>query len=249
MISLVTGTLRSGKTLYTVGRIVDHLAKGGILYTNIDLEPEIIAKVIRKRFRRIMQPDQIRFVDLAGDKSWHQRIDVWGVPGEHILACFDEIHLFFNARDWMKTQALHADMLSFISQSGKAGIDIIFIAQVASTLEAQFRKQCEWEFICRNMRDVRIPILGTLPINRMLLIQKHNQSEAVVDRGLVRYDRGLFGCYKTLSFLDTQMREAEKNTPRVGFRKLKRAPLISKQGLASLLVTLLGALIYWKIHK
>lgn len=238
MISLVTGKIGSGKTLHSLGLIVVHLSKGLTVYTNIALDFDEIAKLVARRYRKILVPAQLVYVDLVGNPSWQEQI-IWGQPGAHVLCVWDEIHLFFNARDWAKTQKFHASMLSFLSQSRKACVDVIFIAQVSTTLEKQFRVQCEWEFYCRNLKDIPIPFFGALPINRMLLVQKDNESDKAISRKVLPYDRGLYPCYDTRSFLDAEMREAAENVQRIGRYPLKRVPPLSRKQFYALLVTIL----------
>jgi hypothetical protein len=239
MISLVTGKIGSGKTLYCVGMIIRHIAQGGTVYTNIRLNWVAVALIIVQRFRRIAERDQLRELDLAECEKWHDSIE-WGSPGSPVLVVLDEIHLFFNARDWAKTSAIHRPMLSFLSQSRKTDTDVVFIAQVATTLEKQFRVQCEWEYYCRNIKDIHVPLFGTLPLNRMLLVQKDVETDKATRRQILRYDRGLWKCYDTRSFLDAQMREAEKNAVRIPRRKLKRAPLLSRAAAWSIFLGILA---------
>jgi len=247
MISLVTGKIGSGKTLHCVGLILRHLAKGGTVYTNVDLVFSELARMARKRYRVILERDQLRTIDLVDCAEWHKVLE-WGTPDLPVLVVLDEIHLFFNARNWNKTQTLHGDMLSFLSQSRKACVDVVFIAQVATTLEKQFRVQCEWEFYCRNVRDIQVPIFGTLPMNRMLLVQRDMETEKPMRRQLVRYDRDLFPCYDTRSMLDAQMRTAAEGTKRQPPRKLKRVPLLSVAAAWSLFLGVLAGLtsLAWK---
>jgi len=226
MISLLTGKIGSGKTLHAVGLIVRHIARGGTVYTNVQLNWDRLALVVRKRYRKIAERDQLRSIDLVSCAEWHAILE-WGDPSLPVLVVLDEIHLFFNARDWAKTAALHRDMLSFLSQSRKACVDVVFIAQVATTLEKQFRVQCEWEFYCRNVKDIAVPLFGTLPLNRMLLVQKDVETDKPMRRQLLRYDRELFPVYDTRSFLDATMRNASNGRPRIAPRKLKRVGLLS----------------------
>jgi SpoVK/Ycf46/Vps4 family AAA+-type ATPase len=228
MICLVTGKIGSGKTLHCVGMAVKHLAKGLTVYTNIRLDFEELARVVRIRHRRRILPEQVQYMDLVDDDAWHKAIK-WGVQGAPVLVLLDEIHLFFNARDWAKTATLHRSMLSFLSQSRKAHVDVVFIAQVASTLEKQFRVQCEWELYCRKLKDIPIPIFGNLPINRMLLVQKDMESEKPISRKVVPYDSGLWKCYDTCSFLDAEMRGASDGAERVQPLTLEKIPLVPRQ--------------------
>jgi len=244
MIQLVTGKIGSGKTLHCVGRIVEHVARGGTVYTNVFIEPAALSKLIRKRYRRIVEPDQVRPLDLAECASWHDAIE-WGTPELPVLVVLDEIHLFFNARDWRKTQEVHEAMLSFLSQSRKAAVDIIFICQSASTLEKQFREQCEAEFYCRSLREMHLPVLGKIPLNRILFVQRDYASGTVLRRQLLPYDRALFPVYDTRSFLDAAMREAAAKAVRIPPRRLKRVPLVTWRTVAACGALLLAAVFFF----
>jgi len=237
MIQLVTGTIGSGKTLYCVGRAVDAVAEGLTVYSNIRLNFEEIAAVVLKRNRRIIRPEQVRFIDLIDQKNWHEVIS-WGSPGAHVLVILDEVHLFFNARDWSKTQKEHSEMLSFLSQSRKACVDVIFIAQVAATLEKQFRVQCEEEIYCRSLRTISIPILGTMPFNRMLLVRRDGQTNNPLSRSIKSYDKDLWPCYDTLSFLDRTMTEASDSRTRLSRYKLARPVVFTRSRIVGALVAL-----------
>lgn len=238
MIRLVTGVVGSGKTLHSVGWAVEALADGRTIYTNIELNHQAISDLIRRRYRVIIEPDQIREVDLIADPNWHDNIE-WGVDGYPVMVLLDEIHLWFNARDWSKTQKLHGDMLSFLSQSRKADVDVVFIAQVAGQLEKQFRDQCEWEFYFRALKSIKIPVLGVLPFNKVIMVQRNKENDKAISRSIHGYDKSLFGCYQTKSFLDAKMRSAAENHVRIPRRNLKRVPLISTSHLYALLITAL----------
>ena len=238
MISLFTGKIGSGKTLRAVGEIVKHLAKGGFVYTNIELIFLEVQRLCRVRHRVVIQPEQLRSLAIEDVSRWHESIE-WGVPGHPVLIVLDEIHLFFNSRDWAKTQALHKDMLSFLSQSRKACVDVVFICQAASTLEKQFRVQSEWEFYCRNVKDIRVPFLGTVPMNMMLCVKKDVENDKAVDRTFSSYDKALFPLYDTRAFLDQQMREAAEGAQRLAPLKLERVPLIPRRVVWSFFVALL----------
>jgi len=225
MIALVTGKIGGGKTLFCVGRIVKHLAKGGYVFTNIDLNWEALADLCKRRFRVRIKPEQLRRVDPKEHPDWHNHID-WGVFGFPVLVVLDEIHLFFNAREWAKTAKNHTDLLSFLSQSRKAAVDVLFICQVATTLEKQFRVQSEVEYSLKKLSDIHVPFLGTLPLNRMLLVTKDNADDpgrtAILRRQLLPYDKALFPVYQTAAFLDRHMEQAAANVQRLAPLKLER---------------------------
>lgn len=247
MITLVTGKIGSGKTLYTVGEIVKHVGRGGLVFSNIEIVHAELVKVVSKRFGVVPLPEQVRKINLVEDQAWHKQI-LWGTPDLPVLVVLDEIHLFFNARDWAKTQALHRDMLSFLSQSRKACVDVMFIAQVATTLEKQFRVQCEWEFYCRNLSDIQLPLVGRLPFRRLLLVQRDQESDKPVNRFLRKYDTELFPVYDTRAFLDGAMQQAAEVVDRFEGYKLERARPAAGSG--RLLLGMAGAaLVAFLLHR
>lgn len=247
MICLVTGKIGSGKTLHCVGLIAAHLSKGLTVYTNINLVFTEIQRYVRLRYRRLIVEDQIQYVDLAANDRWNEQIE-WGSPGEPVLVVWDEIHLFFNARDWSKTQKLHAQMLSFLSQSRKADVDVMFIAQAAATLEKQFRLQCEWEYYCRKLKDIPIPIFGSLPINRMLIVQKDMESDKAISRKVVPYDSRLWPSYDTRSFLDAEMRDAAGRVARRKAVQLEKIPLIPRNVAVAFLLAVVAVVCRYTLY-
>lgn len=238
MIQLITGKIGGGKTVLAVEMMFDHLLKGGTVCTNIILIwPEVVKLGLRRRGVEIRK-EQYIYVDLnEDDKPWHMKI-VWGTRRTPVKVFLDEVHLFFNSRDWQKTAQLHRDMLSFLSQSRKACVDVTFIAQVASTLERQFRVQCEWEIYVRNFKDIKIPIFGTLPFTRMLVTRKDNETNYVAQRDVRSYPVQIFPLYDTLEMLDSAMQDKAKGMKRVDALNLKR---VSRKDRKAILARLLAA--------
>lgn len=233
MIRLVTGPLRGGKTSYCVSLAIQHLAKGGTVFTNIAFNFDECAKLIAIRYRVVIIPQQIVQVDLVKDKDWTKSIK-WGKLGHSVLCLWDEIHLHFNSRKWAETQKLYADMLGFLSQSGKCFVDIIFICQVGSQLEKQFRDQCELEFYCRAVNTITIPFFGKLPLNKMLLVERDKNTDKALSRVLIGRDKAIWKCYDSFSFLDANMIEASATMDRIEHYKLERIPLVSRSVWISL---------------
>lgn len=229
MIALITGKIGGGKTLHAVGEIVRHLAKGGTVCTNIDLVWDELCLVCLERYRVYLQPEQLRMIDLKDDKGWHVAVP-FGMPSGSVLVVLDEIHLFFNARDWASTQKQHRDLVSFLSQSRKVHVEVRFLCQSATTLEKQFRLQCEFEYYMRNVKDIKIPLLGTLPMNRLLMVTRDNakdSSSKPLAHELVKYDKRLFRCYNTYALLDDHMIQLVEDHERVGLIPLRRRPILS----------------------
>lgn len=248
MVSLHTGKMGSGKSHEAASKIVLKLSRGGYVYTNIRLNFDSVAELVRLRHRRRIRPEQIRYIDLIDDERWHQAIE-WGVQGEPVLLVLDEIHLWFNARDWAKTEKLHRGMLDFLSQTRKAAIDIVFICQSATLLEKQFRVQAEWEFYFRSFQDIYVPIFGKLPFRLRLMVQKDVENDKVIRRKIGSYDRAIFGTYDTAAMLSKQMQEREAQVKRLEPLRLERVPFFSRRTKIGFWVTLVLMIVIFYITK
>src|SRR5688572_28079824 len=119
MIQIVTGKLGAGKTLYCVMLMFDALVKGRTVATNIAVVFEELAALALRLHGVRLRPEQVVTVNPEKDPNWHKVIP-WGVAGHPVEVFLDEIHLFFNARDWQKTHADARSLLSFLTQSRKA---------------------------------------------------------------------------------------------------------------------------------
>lgn len=222
MIQLITGKIGGGKTVLAVEKMFNHMLDGGTVVSNIDLVWAEVVKLGLKRKGRHIQREQYQRLDLNDDSTpWHHQIP-WGTRDCPVHVYLDEVHLFFNSRDWQRTAQLHRDMLSFLSQSRKACVDVTFIAQVASTLERQFRVQCEWEIYVRNFKDINIPIFGRIPFQRMLVTKKDNETNYVAERIVRGYPQDIFPLYNTLDMLDDAMRDKAAHAVIVEQRKMSR---------------------------
>jgi hypothetical protein len=229
MIEFVTGKIGSGKTIYAVKRIVDHIALGGTAVTNIDFIWDDVYSYLYKYKGVFAKPEQLISLDVNKNPNWDQEIP-WGVPGHHVLAVWDEVQLFNNARDWKKTQMEQGRMLSFLTQSRKACVDVIFIAQAAATVEKQFRLQAQFEHYIINSSQLSLGPLGTFPKWMNFYVRHKNDMESreVLESNYGTYDKRLFPLYDTRSMLDTDMRERKLNARMVKRIKLQRRPLISR---------------------
>lgn len=229
MIEFVTGKIGSGKTIYAVKRIVNHLSKGGTAVTNIDFIWENVQRYLLKYCGVYALPEQLISLDVNKNPSWDQEIP-WGVPGSHVFAVWDEVQLFNNARDWKKTQTEHGRMLSFLTQSRKACVDVMFIAQSASTVEKQFRLQAQFEHYIINSSQLSLGPLGSFPkwMNFYVRHKKDMESRAVVESQAGSYDKKLFPLYDTRSMLDTDMRERKEDATFIERLELKKKSLIPR---------------------
>jgi hypothetical protein len=206
MIKVVTGKLGAGKTLYCVSEIMELLRSGRVVCSNILLDEAHIARVLAQTYGLRMRPKQLRFLDVEATPDWHKEIP-FGSRAEPVAVYLDEIHLFFNARDWAETDKSRRGLLSFLTQSRKAGVDVTFIAQEITTVEKQFRALAEYEYYIQPLSHVALGWLGSLPINGFLVIVKDAYNGTFQKRLWRTYKKAFFGCYDTCAMLDSRMRD------------------------------------------
>lgn len=221
MIQIITGKLGAGKTLYSVMLIFDQLVKGRTVATNVKVEfDELYALALRLHGVKLKR-EQLVDIDPERNPNWQKEIP-WGVVGAPVFVVLDEVHLFYNARDWQKTHVTARGMLSFLTQSRKAACDITFICQDIKTVEAQFRALAEWELYVASSDHLPLGILKSLPWKCFIVAQRDATHGYLLRRIWRKYDKRFFKCYGSFTFLDAEMNELAASIVRVAPYKLER---------------------------
>lgn len=223
MIQILTGKIGAGKTLHAVTFLYEALCQGRTVCTNIELVYAKLAELALKEKGVLIQEEQIIILDLNEIKEWQHEVP-WGITGSPTLVALDEVHLFFNSRDYAKTDKDHRSMLSFLSQSRKACVDVLFIAQVASQVEKQFRNQAKNEIAIMDFCDMYLPLVGKVPLRQNILVTRDLDTGSVMRKERRDYPKKFFGTYNTLAFLDDEMKEmsmGKQNNPPRKLQKLR----------------------------
>lgn len=210
MIQIITGKLGAGKTLYTVMEMFDSLCLGRICVTNIAVNWPAMVEAARRLRRVHLREEQLIRLDPGTDANWQESIPFGSLNG-FVEVYLDEIHLFFNARDWAKTNSESKGLLSFLTQSRKARVNVTFIAQEASTVEKQFRVLAEWEKYIVNSDHMPLGILGKFPFKFFIIVQRDAQNSCVLKRTYRGYDKRFFKLYGSYTFLDAEMNNLAAN--------------------------------------
>jgi len=221
MISYITGVLGAGKTFHGVRLAMDHLAKGGTVVTNVECCFERIQKMIALRSKVFIQQDQLRVFDPETTPEWESVIP-WGESEGVVLVLLDEAQLFYCSRDWAQTAAANKRLLSFLSQSRKAGVDVIWITQEGENVDKQFRVLAEWELAIVSTAHLPLGWIGKLPFRAYIVKHVSAKSRNVVSRKWWSYDKWLFGLYRTDSFLSGRMQELSEGVERVTRRDVPK---------------------------
>jgi hypothetical protein len=227
MISYVTGTLGAGKTFHSVRLGCRHLAKGGTVVTNVECDYSHIRAMIARRDGVWIQPEQLRVFDPEKTPQWEMEIP-WGEAEGNVLVILDEAHLFYNSRDWAQTAANNRRLLEFLTQSRKAGVDVIWITQEGANVDKQFRVLAEWELAIVSTAHLPLGFLGKLPFRAYCVKKVSSRGNYLVHKEWFRYSKYLFGAYKTDSMLSQRMRDLAQTVERCGFLKLQRVTVRQK---------------------
>lgn len=150
-ISVYCGELGGGKTLSAMGEMFNVWDRSGVVATNVD----IIWEGCKHYGRHVRGWDyDDRQVMILDDKKI-ERFHANTPPGSLIV--LDETHLWFNARDWQKTQR---ELLNFMTQARKQNNDVIFITQHEDNIDKQFRRLIRFYWRFMDSSRTVIPNLG-----------------------------------------------------------------------------------------
>jgi hypothetical protein len=217
MIAIYEGKIGGGKTYLAVCRILAHLAKGGTVFTNVELRLEGVAAWMRQVHGLELEPEAVRFLDESESWDFHKYLKA----GREIntLCVIDEAHLWFNARDHAVTAATKRELITFLSQSRKLKVDVIFIVQAAENLDAQFRRLAQEIWRMKDLQRFRIPLLNiAYPWPHTLAFRLDNGNFQVMEKKLLRREQMIYDSYNTNALL----RPVEFAGEVQGVRQLKR---------------------------
>lgn len=217
MIAIYEGKIGGGKTYLAVCRILAHLAKGGTVFTNVELKLDGVAKWMREVHGLELDPEAVRFLNESESWDFHKYLRAG--DGMNTLCVIDEAHLWFNARDHAVTAATKRELITFLSQSRKLKVDVIFIVQAAENLDAQFRRLAQEIWRMKDLQRFRIPLLNiAYPWPHTLAFRLDNGNMQVMEKKLLRRDEAIYESYNTNALL----RPVEFAGEVQGVRELKR---------------------------
>lgn len=225
MIQIVTGKLGAGKTLFTVMLLFEALCAGKTVCTNIAVNWDELAKLARLSKRRLLDPAQLVKINPETDRNW-QEIIPFGRIDAPVEVYLDEIHLFFNSRDWSKTNTESKGLLSFLTQSRKAGVNVTFIAQEITTVEKQFRVLAEWELYIFSSDHIPLGFLGKCPFKFFVVSQRDAQNSLLLKKTMKAYSKRFFKLYGSFTFLDSEMNALAAKAVYADQKRLAKVPLV-----------------------
>lgn len=132
----VTGSLGSGKSLISVSKIQDKLAKGCPVATNLELRLFNMPRVgkMARKTRVYRLPDKPSVQDLEIIGRGNQTYD----ESRNGLLVLDECGTWLNTRTW--NDKSRQPVLDWFLHARKLGWDIIFLVQNISLVDKQARE-------------------------------------------------------------------------------------------------------------
>lgn len=217
MITIVQGVVGGGKTIFAVEETIRRISEGGHVYTNVDMDEAQCRGYVMRKHKRYLKRGLIRKLpETENIRTWVDFID-FGSVEDPILVVLDEAQMFWNSRDWAKTAKAEGEnpMLSFLTQSRKAGVDVMVISQDAGNIDKQFRVLAQSVVTARNMAHMKLPIFGISLKGFILYTWMETATRSIFKSRWWRIDKGLFKCYKTEAFLDSIMQEMAETKGRL----------------------------------
>lgn len=193
MIEIFQGRIGGGKTYNAVVRIASHLARGGHVFTNVELNWEGLKRLCEKSFRVRIKEEQLHFLDREQIPLVHQHISA-GDMSLPVLVVVDEAQLWFNARNWSKTSE---DLLTFLTQSRKVAVDVIFITQAATNIDKQFRVLCQYIWAFKDLQK----FISWCPVAMIVCLQFDQDAKFLLKSYFIRKRKLVFEAYNTNALL------------------------------------------------
>lgn len=183
----ITGKQGGGKTYYSVTRIVEELAKGRVVYSNIKLNWEKVGPYFKSIGLTVPASNYRQFQDLS---MWHREIN------EGCAVFLDEVQLYYNNRDFKETDKRSRELLEFIPQARKNGVYLAFITQHESNVDTQFLRQAAAYYRCQNLQAYPF-IKAFIPLSLGLINVVKPDGKTVVERIWMRRKKLYFDFYDT----------------------------------------------------
>lgn len=198
MIEIFEGRLGGGKTYSAVARALVHLSRGGHVYTNVDLNLEGCRAYCAKYYKVEIEDSQVTFFAIEEIETVHLRLRS-GTRDCPVLVILDEAQLWFNSRDWNKT---NRDFLTFLTQSRKVSVDFIFISQSMLNIDKQFMRLVQYIWKFKDMQRLKLPVFGIMwPFPQIFAGQYDYDGKTLLFGEWIWKNKDVFAAYNTNALL------------------------------------------------
>lgn len=167
MVYVVQGKLGSGKSYDCVRLAIDHLRHGGIVASNIALDPVAIGRGIGRSLRA----GQYIHITAETDPASIPSGDARGVGFRRVMVILDEALNWFDSTA-SKDEGARQKWGTWLRQSDKIGQDVYFIAQEFSRAAKWIRELAAYMVDIQNMKDFRF-LFGLVRLSALVPIFNH----------------------------------------------------------------------------
>lgn len=212
MINLVTGKIGGGKTLYVVSQALEHVSKGGMIFSNIKFKFQDSDKYCRKVHSRFISPEQFVFHDFEKQPEFYESKDFRrGTDGLNTLVIVDESQIYYPAS--RPGDPRYKSILDFLTISRRFNVDVNFITQDPTTFYSGFRNQAQFNIFCTDMRQQTIGVFGKISLLGLRWSMKDARTDVLNTTGVTKISPLLFSCYDTKQDYSERTGELRRNTP------------------------------------
>lgn len=198
MISVVSGKLGACKSLHVCRLSILHLRRGGIVVTNMHLNPDAIWKHWGYRVR----PGQILPLSADVDPRSIPRGDFRGTRyGRRVMVVLDECLNWFASSGDARHDPRKATWGEWLRQSDKLGQDVFFIAQEFARAAKWLRELAQVQIDIRNMGQMMmlgLPVGEWLSLDRLYMVIKGDvRARCVLGWSFQLAGPRVWDCYRT----------------------------------------------------
>lgn len=222
MIQTIEGRIGGGKTYTAVGWICNHLAKGGVVATNINLQRDSfsdqygkkrgLAWVLKREYSYKLKGEQIIYlsdsalIEYTNEKGKTYRLNEIvmfyklvprGTPDKPVMVVIDEAHIHFPQDGY---RSIPVEVLHFLTLSRHACVDVVFISQHIKNMWCQMLRLAQFRWAIRDMKKYGIPFgFFNLPwlFPHFLKIKLDYDGITVMSRHMEWARSYLYECYKS----------------------------------------------------
>lgn len=224
MISATIGIPGAGKSFWAVKTMLDYMAGGGVVFTNIKLTGLIdsgeagffrwrlasdapavkyLKKNLRWEYRQGVGEDgkyyaQYSYIPLDEYDENFLKLIAHGSPSKPVLLLLDEVNLWFDSLDRGKlsNDAKYRELFDFLRLSRHHHIDVNFLLQDFNTLNSRLRGLCAKIIKSQDMQSMRIKgIPIPFPFKWFLWQEYDGKGKTVVRSQTWFKDPEIFACY------------------------------------------------------
>lgn len=249
-VHFISGKPGGGKSFYAMKLIVDELVLGSrVVVTNVPIRRGELSAYLQEKYPRWAGDliSRLRLLDETETAQfWCYRSPEGQLPednqgrpdfsaaatGNAVLYVIDEIHQFFNAREWQKTGKV---ALYYLSQHRKLGDDVVCITQSIGNVDKQFRSVAQdFTYVRNHSKEKFWGMRKPGFFSRKTYLEPHTGApgQEATESGHFRLDMtGLAKCYDTAAGVGIQGRSADTGAPKRGVSVLWLLPVIIAAGV------------------